>query len=84
MDNDRLTKMANQIAGFFDTQPGDAAKGTADHLNSFWDPRMRKSIVAHLQAGGQGLEPTAMAAVRLLEPKVIDSSPAAVSPVVQA
>ncbi|WP_027134884.1 formate dehydrogenase subunit delta [Geminicoccus roseus] len=67
MDQNRLVKMANQIATFFATQPGDqAARATADHIRSFWDPRMRQAIAAHVEAGGEGLDPVALAAVRLL------------------
>lgn len=60
---DRLIYMANQIAGFFAAQPGDAAAGTADHLRSFWDPRMRAEIIAWRRAGGEGLHPVSAAAV---------------------
>ena len=28
----------------------------ADHLVKFWDPRMRKAIMAHLAQGGAGLD----------------------------
>jgi formate dehydrogenase subunit delta len=31
----------------------------ADHVNLFWDPRMRTDIAAHLAAGGAGLHPLA-------------------------
>ena len=68
MDQTRLVTMANQIATFFATQPGDPAKATADHLKSFWDPRMRKAIAAHVAADGAGLDPVALAAVRQLAP----------------
>jgi formate dehydrogenase subunit delta len=68
---DRLVYMANQIAGFFETQPGDvAALQTADHLKSFWDPRMRQAILQHLAAGGADLSPVAAAAVALLRGSV--------------
>ncbi|MGC8469546.1 MAG: formate dehydrogenase subunit delta [Acetobacteraceae bacterium] len=64
---DRLVYMANQIAGFFETQGGGtAAEDTATHLRRFWEPRMRAAIIAHLEAGGAGLEETARAAVALL------------------
>ena len=36
----------------------------------FWDPRMRKAILAHLDAGGAGLDPEvreALAALRNAE-----------------
>jgi formate dehydrogenase subunit delta len=59
--------MANQIGKFFATQgPEQAAAGTADHIKKFWDPRMRATILAHLQAGGQGLDPVARAALERL------------------
>jgi formate dehydrogenase subunit delta len=65
MDNEHLVKMANQIATFFATQPGDtAAKATADHLRAFWDPRMRQAIRSHVESGGAGLDPVALAAVK--------------------
>lgn len=67
MEMERLVTMANQIGGFFShEEAGKAVERTADHLRKYWDPRMRAAIVAHLQAGGAGLEPTAMSAVGLL------------------
>lgn len=67
MPPDKLVHMANQIAAYFVTQPGDgAAAAIADHLRKFWEPRMRKTIIAYLKAGGAGLEPAAAEAVRLL------------------
>ena len=62
----RIARMANQIATFFATQPGDAAEATAQHLRQFWDPRMRAAISTHAETGGEGLDPVALAAVRLL------------------
>ena len=67
MSLDKLVYMANQIGKFFDSQgPEQAAAGTADHIKKFWDPRMRATILAHLQAGGQGLDPVARAALERL------------------
>ena len=67
MSLDKLLYMANQIGKFFATQgPEQAAAGTADHIKKFWDPRMRATILAHLQAGGQGLDPVARAALERL------------------
>jgi len=69
MDIQHLVKMANNIASFFEAEP-DAAKGAksvADHLKNFWDPRMRREIVAHYrEKGGAGLDPVARSAVALL------------------
>ena len=67
MDVRRLTAMANQIGAFFRAQGEVAAvAGVEDHLRKFWDPRMRREIVDHLQTGGEGLTPIARAAVARL------------------
>ncbi len=67
MTPDNLTSMANQIALFFATQPGqDQAAGVAAHLNDFWEPRMRAALSAHAQAGGDGLAPLVRDAIPLL------------------
>lgn len=49
---EKLVAMAEQIAGFFHSQPGDQAKAVADHLHKFWTPGMRQTLVAHVEAGG--------------------------------
>ena len=54
---DRLVMMANQIGKFFDPQrDGDPVAAIADHLQKFWDPRMRAAIIAHAKQGGAGLD----------------------------
>jgi formate dehydrogenase subunit delta len=59
--------MANQIGKFFVSEDKETAvPGIADHLKKFWDPRMRAEIIAHLAAGGEGLDPEARAAVAML------------------
>lgn len=64
MSHDKLVYMANQIGKFFASQGHDkAVAGTAEHLTKFWDPRMRAAIIAHLDAGGVGLDPPVRAAV---------------------
>jgi formate dehydrogenase subunit delta len=71
MDLHHLVTMANQIADFFRTSNPDrdgAVKATAHHLHSFWDPRMRREIIAHLaDNGGEDLNEIARDAVRVLE-----------------
>jgi formate dehydrogenase subunit delta len=63
----KLVYMANQIAREFAGQrPRDAVDATWDHLWHFWDPRMRSMILAHLEAGGEGLSDIAKAAVAKL------------------
>ena len=44
-----------------------AVAGTADHIRKFWDPHMRASIAAHLEAGGTGLDPVARLAIERLK-----------------
>jgi formate dehydrogenase subunit delta len=67
MSPDKMIHMANQIATFFATQPGDhQAEAVAKHLKSFWDPRMLSQLDAHVAAGGAGLSPLALAAARSL------------------
>lgn len=47
MQADELVRMANQIARFFAAYPeADAVDGVRDHLVHFWDPAMRKSLLA--------------------------------------
>jgi formate dehydrogenase subunit delta len=68
MPADRLVTMANQIGRFFVTaEKADPAAGIADHIEKFWDPRMRAGIVAHLAAGGEGLDPAVREAVARLK-----------------
>lgn len=67
----RLVYMANQIGKFFVSEDEKTAvSGIADHISKFWDPRMRREIIAHLQAGGEGLDPAVRTAVASLKPPV--------------
>jgi formate dehydrogenase subunit delta len=66
--DDRLVYMANQIGKFFQSQGQDQAiAGVADHIRKFWDPRMRKAIFAHIDAGGAGLDPNVREAIASLK-----------------
>jgi formate dehydrogenase subunit delta len=68
VDTAKLVRMANEIGHFFHAQgPEASVSGVEDHLRKFWDPRMRRQIVAHLKAGGEGLDPDVRAAVERLE-----------------
>ena len=58
MSPEKMIMMANQIATFFHSQPGaDQAQRVADHLNDFWDPRMRRQLARLVERGGAGLDP---------------------------
>ena len=68
MSPDRLVYMANQIGKFFQLQGRDkAVPGIAEHIRKFWDPRMRAAILAHLDAGGAGLDPNVRDAIATLK-----------------
>ncbi len=65
---DKLVMMANQIGRFFTPQrDADPAAAIADHLEKFWDPRMRVAIVEHLAKGGTGLDDPVREAVGRLK-----------------
>lgn len=61
MSPDKLTRMANQIATFFESQPDeDKAGRVAEHLKEFWEPRMLDQLSSHVNDGGEGLSPLAL------------------------
>jgi formate dehydrogenase subunit delta len=67
MEDAKLVTMLNQIAAFHRRKP--AAQAVAEilqHVQKYWEKRMRVAIVAHLEAGGAGLSPNARAAVAAL------------------
>lgn len=67
MSPEKLVRMANQVATFFRSQSEATAPAlVADHLEKFWEPRMRAAIIAHGRAGGEGLDPITAQAVMLL------------------
>jgi formate dehydrogenase subunit delta len=67
MDAEHLVAMVNEIAAFFTgEEPGKAAENVANHLRRYWDPRMRRQIVAHASSGGEGLSQVARAGVELI------------------
>ena len=69
MQPDKLVMMANQIAKFFEAQgEARAVPQIANHIQQFWDPRMRRGIALHVERGGSGLDPLALAAIRQLKP----------------
>ncbi len=67
MSPEKIVHMANQIAVFFVTQGEARAKtGLADHINSFWEPRMRSQFLAMLDSGDAGFHPLVLAARGLI------------------
>ena len=61
---DTLRRMANDIARNLEAMgPGKAVLATADHIDKFWDPRMKRAIFAD---DGAGLSPIARQAIEHL------------------
>ena len=64
-----LLRMANQIASNARHKPHDAAVAmVAAHLRDFWAPAMREHLTEWMDAGGEGLDPIAAAALNSLRP----------------
>jgi formate dehydrogenase subunit delta len=62
----KLIEMANQIGRYHAALPdrAEALTGTAMHIRRFWEPRMRRELLAHIDAtGGEGLEPIVIEAI---------------------
>jgi formate dehydrogenase subunit delta len=61
----KIIRMANQIATFFLSQPEEVrAAGVSNHINKFWEPRMRRQFFDVVDAGGEGLLPLVIEAAR--------------------
>ncbi|SDY90499.1 formate dehydrogenase delta subunit [Collimonas sp. OK242] len=68
MNADSLITMANQIGAFFETMPDrhQALTDIARHLKSFWEPRMRRSLLQYVdEHGGGGLKVIVLDAVQM-------------------
>ena len=56
MQQHDIVRMLNQIAEFFQSYTEkEAIDGIADHINKFWEPRMRKDFFVLVDSGGAGL-----------------------------
>lgn len=56
---ENLVAMANQIGDFFETMKNRerSLEEITGHLKRFWEPRMRRALMAHVDArGGEGLK----------------------------
>ena len=54
MNVEHLIQMANQIGAFFEAMPDrpEALEGIAMHIKKFWEPRMRRELLSHLDSTG--------------------------------
>jgi formate dehydrogenase subunit delta len=66
MEIENLLKMANRIGDFFEAmpEPDEARDGIANHIQKFWEPRMRAELLAFIErTGGEGLHPMVLEAI---------------------
>ncbi|WP_019936884.1 formate dehydrogenase subunit delta [Bordetella sp. FB-8] len=56
MDISNLIRMANRIGDFFEAMPDreEAVEGIANHIQKFWEPRMRSELLSFLEAHSDG------------------------------
>jgi formate dehydrogenase subunit delta len=67
MSPDLMVHKVNQIALYFASVPREeAVAGIADHLKKFWEPRMRRQIIAYVGNGGAGLHELVPPAVDII------------------
>ena len=84
MDNQNLIDMANRIGDFFDSMPDreEALSGIADHIRRFWEPRMRRALLAALDddpaAGGVAMSAIVREALLQHREQLTPAAPAAV------
>lgn len=68
----RMIHMANQIAHFFAAYPHDeAVAGVADHIEKFWEPRMRRQLRDYVSSSREGLDPLVLEAIPRLSADVL-------------
>jgi formate dehydrogenase subunit delta len=87
METRDMVRMANQIGDFFKSYgEKEALEGIAEHINKFWEPRMRRQLFDIVDNhGGEGLDGLVLQAVPLIRrpppaevpPALANSAPAA-------
>ena len=63
-----LVRGANRIGAFFAAMPdeAEACAGIAAHVQRYWAPALRQQMRAHLERGGEGLDPLVLRALQAL------------------
>ena len=62
-----MVHSANQIAQYFASYPHEeAVAGVADHIQKFWEKRMRQQLHEYIGQGGGGLNELALEAAKRL------------------
>ena len=83
MDPKTLVHLANRIGEFFQSKPDreEALQGVATHIRRFWDPRMRRQLLAHVdRQDGEGLSDLVLSALKSHRSALMPSSEGATSP----
>ncbi|KQW28077.1 formate dehydrogenase [Rhizobium sp. Root274] len=63
--DEKLVRMANQIATFFLSQPEEVRReGVATHINKFWETRMRRRFFELLETPDVGFLPLVIEAAK--------------------
>ncbi|WP_444454663.1 formate dehydrogenase subunit delta [Rhodobacter capsulatus] len=68
MSEDKIIRMANQIAAFFAVQPGDRVTPIAAHISENWSAPMRAALLSHVAAQTPGLDPLVIDAAPKIRP----------------
>jgi len=67
MNNDNLVRMVNRIGAFFVSMPDrqEALEGIVMHIQRFWEPRMRRQLLAHIdERHGDGIDAVVLTALQ--------------------
>ena len=67
MNNDNLVRMVNRIGAFFVSMPDrqEALEGIVMHIRRFWEPRMRRQLLAHIdERHGDGIDAVVLTALQ--------------------
>ncbi|MFC0279442.1 formate dehydrogenase subunit delta [Falsigemmobacter intermedius] len=66
---EKLVRMANQIAGFMASRPeAEQLEGLSGHINDFWAPSMRRVLLELIASGDENLHPLVRRASALIRP----------------
>ena len=61
--DNKIIRMANQIATFMASKPrAEGLEGMANHINDFWEPRMRNQLFEMIDKGAEGFHPLVLEA----------------------
>jgi formate dehydrogenase subunit delta len=67
MSADKIVHMANQIARFMESKPvAEGRAGFAQHINDFWEPRMRRQLFEALETAPSAFRPLVLDAAELI------------------